>query len=1151
MSKIGIGIEHSPVFDSKKEVKGYYERKWGDVYYKIEGLKSMPIFFMTIVSSTNQWMFIASNGGLTTGRINPENAIFPYQTDDKIIADAENTGSKTLFRVEKKSKLYLWEPLSEKYHGLYNTSQNLYKNKIGNKLVFEEINHDLELAFRYSWTFSPEYGFVKKSQVENLGTDEPILEVLDGIQNILPWGIGSQIQTTRSTLVNAYKKNELLEKSGIGVYSLSSMIVDRAEPSEALKATTVWSAGLDRPKYLLSSEQVDAFRNGDEIQTERFVKAKRGSYFINSKFKLNSSELVKWMLIAETGQGNAQVKNLEDKILNDANFINEIEEGIEAGQEALKRIVALADGLQLGEDELCTSRHFSNVLFNVMRGGVFEFGYELPLDDFREYIQKANIEIYQKHKSFIDGLEDGLRYFDLIERTIEIGDLDLKRICTEYLPISFSRRHGDPSRPWNYFNIHYRGRDGKINLDFEGNWRDIFQNWEALAFSYPNYIKGMIYKFLNASTADGYNPYRITKDGIDWEVIEEDNPWSYIGYWGDHQIIYLQKLLEFSKEHFPGLMKELLHSKEFVFANVPYRIKDFNNIYENPFDTIEFDEELDKTLRAKMSEIGSDGALLRKFDGRLSNATLAEKLLVTMLTKLYNFVPNGGIWLNTQRPEWNDANNALVGNGLSMVTLHYLRRYLVYCREMLCESGDSYELNSNLYDLLHEVGLVFAEVVDSGDLNFSPERRKDFVVNLGLAGEKFRHKAYMGFDDLSKSIGTDELKKSIDDFLALVENSLTHSKREDGLYHSYNILKVKEDGIEIDYLYQMLEGQVAALSSGLLDPDESHALLDQLKESAMFRDDQYSYLLYPNRSLPSFVDLNTIPKDFDKNSKLAGALKAIDNRDIFEWDDKGNIYFGGELHNAKDLQSALDNLKSGDLKELVEEEESSILDLFESVFDHRSFTGRSGSMYAYEGLGSIYWHMVSKLLLAVQENLIRAQHEERGIKSIGKLIDHYYEIRAGIGFNKSPEVYGAFPTDAYSHTPDEAGAKQPGLTGQVKEDIINRWAELGIDIEEGRIILNPTFFRKEELLKEKKTFKFYDSWGRADEIALNEGEIAFTYCGVLFIYKSASQKNLKLIMANQEEKEFNDCIIPADLSSSIFSRLDEVKQVRLEFPFNA
>ena len=59
--------------------------------------------------------------------------------------------------------------------------------------------------------------------------------------------------------------------------------------------------------------------------------------------------------------------------------------------------------------------------------------------------------------------------------------------------------------------------DGSQLLNYEGNWRDIFQNWEALSLSIPNYVESMICKFVNATTADGYNPYRITKAGIDWE----------------------------------------------------------------------------------------------------------------------------------------------------------------------------------------------------------------------------------------------------------------------------------------------------------------------------------------------------------------------------------------------------------------------------------------------------------------------------------------------------------------------------------------------------------------------------------------------------------------------------------------------------------
>ena len=72
----------------------------------------------------------------------------------------------------------------------------------------------------------------------------------------------------------------------------------------------------------------------------------------------------------------------------------------------------------------------------------------------------------------------------------------------------------------------------------------------------------------------------------------------------------------------------------------------------------------------------------------------------------------------------------------------------------------------------------------------------------------------------------------------------------------------------------MLEGQVAALSSGILEPYEAHQLLDNLKSSSMFRPDQYSYMLYPNRELAPFIEKNTLSKDFVQKSKLLQAMLA-------------------------------------------------------------------------------------------------------------------------------------------------------------------------------------------------------------------------------------------------------------------------------------
>jgi hypothetical protein len=234
MSDSDIFIGNSPLNVSKGKVTGEYTLVSEEEYYKIGNFNLMPPFFMTVVSASNHWLFISSNGGLSAGRKNADAALFPYATDDKITDSAEFTGSKTIIKVTKGGKTYLWEPFSDRYAGAYATARNIYKNRIGNKILFEETNESLAVTFRYLWTFSEKYGFIKKSTLINNSLDEVETEILDGIQNILPYGIDSELQNSKSTLVDAYKKNELITESGIGVYSLSAMIVDKAEPSEAL-----------------------------------------------------------------------------------------------------------------------------------------------------------------------------------------------------------------------------------------------------------------------------------------------------------------------------------------------------------------------------------------------------------------------------------------------------------------------------------------------------------------------------------------------------------------------------------------------------------------------------------------------------------------------------------------------------------------------------------------------------------------------------------------------------------------------------------------------------------------------------------------------------------------------------------------------------
>ena len=111
----------------------------------------MPPFFMSIVSASNHWLFISSDGGLTAGRQNSNHALFPYYTEDKIHDSADHTGSRTILRVTRAGKRYVWEPFSRRCGALYDVSRNIYKNVCGNKLMFEEVNDDLGLVFRYRW----------------------------------------------------------------------------------------------------------------------------------------------------------------------------------------------------------------------------------------------------------------------------------------------------------------------------------------------------------------------------------------------------------------------------------------------------------------------------------------------------------------------------------------------------------------------------------------------------------------------------------------------------------------------------------------------------------------------------------------------------------------------------------------------------------------------------------------------------------------------------------------------------------------------------------------------------------------------------------------------------------------------------------------
>ncbi len=1124
----------------------------GEPCYRIVAYDRLEPFLMTIASDADLWMFVAAGGGLTAGRVDAEGSLFPYRTVDQLHDAHHHTGPLTLCRVARGANApTLWLPLAGAAADTPDVERRLYKNVLGSAVVFEEIDHQRRLAFRYRWAACDRFGWVRTATLENR-SDEPVrLELLDGLRNVLPYGAPLSLQQQASNLVDAYKKNEVDPATGLAIFALTAGITDRAEAVEMLRANVVWSSGLPGRQVHLSLAAVDAFRRGLELPAPSVVNGQRGHYLVSASLALEPGQTVRWHLAADVGLDHAQIVALRRRIESGDDLAAGLDEAIAAAAANLRRLVAGADGLQRTRRPESWAHHLANVLFNVMRGGVFAQNHDVPVADLLDVLARRNGEVAARHRDALAALPAMTPITVLLEHARAVGDVDLMRLVQEYLPLHFGRRHGDPSRPWNRFTIRARA------LHHEGNWRDIFQNWEALGLSYPAFLPGMVARFVNASTVDGFNPYRLTRDGVDWEVPQPDDPWSNIGYWGDHQVVYLLRLLEALHAHDAAAIATMLGEPIFSYAEVPYRLAPYADIVADPRATITYDAALAARIDQRVARRGTDGKLLTTSDGTVYHANLLEKLLVTALARLSNFVPDAGIWMNTQRPEWNDANNALAGGGVSVVTLCYLRRYLAFLAERCDEAGGV------VLPIAAEVAAWFEQVAGilerhraSAEVGPLDDRARRRVVDgLGGAFCEYRAQVYTRGFGGRREVAAARVADACRTALAWVDRSIAANRRPDGLYHTYNLLEFSGDGgqarVVVHHLQEMLEGQVAALSSGALDPAASLDVLERLFESALYRADQRSFMLYPERDRPGFMARNAVPDDGVTTIPLLLDLLVAGERSVLVRDDDGVCRFAGDLRHAQDLDEALDALACDPAwAAAVARDRAAVQRLFEQVFRHRSYTGRSGVMYGYEGIGCIYWHMVAKLLVAAQELVLRAEREASPAPVRDGLARMYLRIRRGLGYEKSVAEYGAFPTDPYSHTPARGGAKQPGMTGQVKEEILTRFGELGVRVEGGAVSFRPVILQAAEFLREPASFAYVDVRGEDRRLELPAGSLAFTYCQVPVVYERthAAGTSLTVHFADgRRHAQPTDTLEPA-LASLLAARDGQIERIVVGVP---
>ena len=125
------------------------------------------------------------------------------------------------------------------------------------------------------------------------------------------------------------------------------------------------------------------------------------------------------------------------------------------------------------------------------------------------------------------------------------------------------------------------------------------------------------------------------------------------------------------------------------------------------------------------------------------------------------------------------------------------------------------------------------------------------------------------------------------------------------------------------------------------------------------------------------------------------------------------------------------------------------------------------------------------------------------------------------------------------------------MTGQVKEEIITRFGELGIRIGGGALKIDPRLLRASEFIHQPRTFRTTNVEGKHESFELMSGSLAFTYCQTPFIYnKDADSSHIRIEINyrndNQQVTDSNQ--LPTNAYQDVIRRTGNIRSVRVTIP---
>ena len=157
-------------------------------------------------------------------------------------------------------------------------------------------------------------------------------------------------------------------------------------------------------QVLLSDAQIPRFLRSGSVEAEQIALGRRGCYLVAFEGDLDEDGRWSWDLVADVALDHRAVASMRGLLLEHPDPGPLLDADIVAGQSELLANIATADGLQRTGDQMMDAHHCANVLFNNMRGGVFEHNYDIAIGDFLAFLSTRNHDVADMHRKRISEL---------------------------------------------------------------------------------------------------------------------------------------------------------------------------------------------------------------------------------------------------------------------------------------------------------------------------------------------------------------------------------------------------------------------------------------------------------------------------------------------------------------------------------------------------------------------------------------------------------------------------------------------------------------------------------------------------------------------------------------------------------------------------